>query len=255
MSECLGNLGRVRTRHLPFDRLHNLRDLGGYAAVDGRSVAWGRLYRADSLAKLAGADWDRFLALGIRSVIDLRHPWEIDATGRVPESDRFSYINVSIEHRPYDQAEIDPGIDPWRFLADRYAEVATDGVVEIRQAIEMIATGGAPVMFHCSSGKDRTGLLAALVLTLLGVDEADIVADFALTDRAADRQVADWRAAHPDRALHWPAYGRAPAAVMQLALADLAREHGSVRRYLDRHMGIPDHIVTSLRHRYLTPRA
>jgi protein-tyrosine phosphatase len=174
-------------RHIQFEHLHNFRDLGGYRTQDGRTVGWGRVYRSDSLAKLRGADWDRFLDLGVRTVIDLRYPWEIAAKGRVPEDDALAYLNLSVEHRPYDQAEIDPEVDPWRYLADRYAEVALDGAEELRRALEVIACGDGPVVFHCASGKDRTGLLAALVLALVGVAEDDIVADFALTERNGPR--------------------------------------------------------------------
>ncbi|MER5729682.1 tyrosine-protein phosphatase [Streptomyces sp. NPDC002138] len=239
-------------RHIEFERLHNFRDLGGYRTADGRAVAWGRLYRADSLGKLAGDDWERFLGLGVRTVIDLRYPWEIDAKGRIPEVGRFAYANLSIEHRPYDQAEIDPALDPWRYLADRFAEVAEDGVEEIRQAIELIADGPGPAVFHCTSGKDRTGLVAALVLTLLGVSEEQILADFALTELATARLADDWRAAHPDRTLNWPAYGRAPAEIMELVLADLTARHGSVRAYLTDRVGITDATTTRLRTRLLS---
>ncbi|MGY4393395.1 tyrosine-protein phosphatase [Streptomyces sp. TE12347] len=140
-------------RHVEFERLHNFRDLGGYRSADGRTVRWGTLYRADSLGKLVGGDRERFLKLGIRTVIDLRYPWEIEAKGRVPEADRFRYVNLSIEHRPYDQAEIDPDIDPWRYLADRFAEVTEDGADEIRQVLEELAQAPGPAVFHCTSGQ------------------------------------------------------------------------------------------------------
>ncbi|MFI5983940.1 tyrosine-protein phosphatase [Streptomyces sp. NPDC051555] len=239
-------------RHIEFDRLHNFRDLGGYRTADGSTLGWGRLYRADSLGKLAGDDWERFLGLGIRTVIDLRYPWEIDAKGRVPEVDRFAYANFSIEHRPYDQAEIDPGVDPWRYLADRFAEVAEDGVDEIRRAIELIAADPGPTVFHCTSGKDRTGLIAALVLTHLGVPEEQVLADFALTELATARLADDWRAAHPDRTLNWPSYGRAPAEVMELVLADLSARHGSVDAYLTDRVGITTATTAALRARLLS---
>ncbi|MFG2664787.1 tyrosine-protein phosphatase [Streptomyces sp. NPDC048387] len=240
-------------RHIPFARLHNFRDLGGYRSADGRTVARGVLYRADSLGKLdtAHGDWDRFLGLGIRTVIDLRYPWEIEAKGRIPEPERFSYANLSIEHRPYDQAAIDPALDPWRYLADRFAEVAEDGVEEIRRAVELIADGPGPAVFHCTSGKDRTGLIAALLLTLLDVDEEQILADFALTELATARLVADWHAAHPDRTLLWPSYGRAPAEVMALVLADLTSRYGSPSGYLTGTVGITPATVTRLRERFL----
>ncbi|MFD9220652.1 tyrosine-protein phosphatase [Streptomyces sp. NPDC060064] len=239
-------------RHIPFERLHNFRDLGGYSTADGHTVRWGRLYRSDSLAKLDGADLDRFLALEVRTVIDLRYPWEIEARGRVPDREGLSYVNLSVEHRPYDQAAIDPGVDPWRFLADRYAEVALDGAKELRQALEVIASNtSGPLVFHCASGKDRTGLLAALVLALIGVAEDDIAADFALTELATDRLIADWRAAHPERTLTWPGYGRAPEEIMRLFLADLSATYGSVYDYAVRHLGVDDHLIEQLRTRLL----
>ncbi|MEU7854984.1 tyrosine-protein phosphatase [Nonomuraea sp. NPDC049141] len=240
-------------RHIAFERLHNFRDLGGYRARDGRTVRWGRLYRSDSLAKLRGDDWRRFLDLGVRTVIDLRYPWEIARRGRVPESDGLVYHNLSIEHQPYDQAELGPDIDTARFLADRYAEIALDGVEELRLALEVIAADdSAPLVMHCAAGKDRTGLLAALVLSLLGVDEETIVEDFALTGLATDRLVADWRAAHPDRTLKWPGYGQAPGEVMRLCLAELAAGHGSVRDYAVTRLGVDDKLITALREQYLS---
>ncbi|MEV7614884.1 tyrosine-protein phosphatase [Streptomyces sp. NPDC089799] len=242
-------------RHVDFGNLHNFRDLGGYRTRDGRTVRWGRLYRADSLGKLAGpgaeADRERFAALGVRTVIDLRYPWEIEAKGRVPEAEGLAYHNCSIEHRPYDQAEIDPGLDPWRYLADRFAEVAEDGTAELREALEVIADGDAPQVFHCASGKDRTGLLAALVLALLGVDEDTIAADFALTELATARLVADWHAAHPGRELRWPSYGRAPEEVIRLFLADLTAVHGSVHGYATARLGVDEQLLDRLRKRLL----
>ncbi|MFJ9339991.1 tyrosine-protein phosphatase [Streptomyces sp. NPDC101733] len=238
-------------RHIDFIHLHNFRDLGGYRTEDGRTLAWGALYRADSLGKLTGADWDRFLALGVRTVIDLRYPWEIEAKGRIPEPERFAYANLSIEHRPYDQAEIDPDTDPWRYLADRFAEVAEDGTEEIRRAVELIADGPGPTVFHCTSGKDRTGLIAALVLTLLGVSEEQVLDDFALTELATEGLAADWRAAHPGRVMRWPSYGRAPATVMALVLADLTTRYGSPSAYLAGPVGITPDTTARLRARLL----
>ncbi|MFE5541691.1 tyrosine-protein phosphatase [Streptomyces sp. NPDC056492] len=254
-----GTRTSAHRRHIDFDRLHNFRDLGGYRSADGRTVAWGVLYRSDSLGKLAGAgagagagaDWERFLGLGIRTVIDLRYPWEIEAKGRVPEPERFTYANLSIEHRPYDQAAIDPGVDPWRYLADRFAEVTEDGADEIRQAIELIAAGPGPAVFHCTSGKDRTGLIAAFVLTLLGVSEEEILADFALTELATARLTADWHAANPGRVMRWPSYGRAPAQILSLVLADLATRYGSPAGYLATRAGITPATAARLRDRLL----
>ena len=243
---------RVR-RHIPFECLHNFRDLGGYRAADGREVGWGRLFRSDSLGKLQGKDRDRSLALGIRTVIDLRYPWEIERSGRVPHHPGLAYYNLSIEHRPYDQAGLDQSVEPARFLADRYAEVWHDGVNELRRALEIIASDTAPVVFHCHSGKDRTGLLAMLVLALVGVDEDDIVADFTLTELATEHLVAEWHANYPDLTLKWPAYGRAPAEIMRLFLADLNTRYESVYGYAAMRLGIDDDFMAALRNQLLQP--
>ncbi|PKV89297.1 protein-tyrosine phosphatase [Streptomyces sp. TLI_146] len=241
-------------RHIEFERLHNFRDLGGYRTEDGLAVRWGRLYRSDSLGKLAGEDWERFLGLGVRTVIDLRYPWEIEGKGRVPEHASLAYRNLSIEHRPYDQASLGADVETGRFLADRFLEVAHDGVEELREALRTIAApDSGPLVFHCASGKDRTGLLAALVLALLGVPEGVIVEDFTLTELATDRLIADWRAANPGREITWPGYGRAPAAIMRLFLADLSARHGSVRGYATELLGVDEELVAALRAGLLEP--
>ncbi|SDI66704.1 protein-tyrosine phosphatase [Actinokineospora alba] len=235
-------------RHIDFARLHNFRDVGGYATADGRTVRWGQLYRSDSLSKLGTDDWDRFAELGIRTVIDLRYPWEIDRAGRVPHYDGLEYHNLSIEHRPYDQPSLTPTVDPGPYLADRFAEVAEDGTAELHQALTLLAAPNAgPTVIHCASGKDRTGLLAALVLTLLGVAEEDVVADFALTERATTRLIDDWKAAHPDQTLTWPGYGQAPAQTMTLFLANLATRHGSVLSYAQTQLTADDALLNGLR--------
>lgn len=240
-------------RHLPFTRLHNFRDLGGYRTVHGDQLRWGKLYRSDSLAKLAGDDLGRFRELGIRTVIDLRYQSEIDMRGRIPHDDSLTYHHLSIEHRPYDQAAQTADVEAARYLADRYLEVAHDGAVEIRQTLEILAgEDNAPAVFHCASGKDRTGLIAALVLSLTGVSEEDIVADFALTGLATERLIGDFKAFNPGRELVWPGFGTAPAAVMEIFLAELKSQHGSVRAYAARHLGLDSSVVGALRRNLLT---
>ncbi|MER6677554.1 tyrosine-protein phosphatase [Streptomyces sp. NPDC000983] len=227
--------GRIR-----FDALHNFRDLGGCRTVDGRRVRPGRLYRADSLGKLREGteDWSRFLALGVRTVIDLRHPWEIEARGRVPDHPSLTYRNLGIEHRPYDQAALTADVAAGPYLAERYMEVAEDGTAEIRQALELIAESKDPLVFHCASGKDRTGQLAALILTLLDVPEPTITEDFARTNRATKALLADWTTRNNNQPPTWPAYAQAPTEVMTLYLAAMKTRYGSIDAYVSDQLGL-----------------
>ncbi|MFJ4437878.1 tyrosine-protein phosphatase [Streptomyces sp. NPDC088923] len=243
-------------RHLAFGRLHNFRDLGGYRAAGGQLTRSRVLYRSDNLAKLhepaAAADRERFDALGIRTVVDLRYDWEIARGGRVPEREGLAFHHISIEHRPWDQAATGPLPDPWRYLADKLGEILADGGEEIAEVIGVLAREEGPAVFHCASGKDRTGIIAALVLTLLGVDRDTVAADFALTEHATAGLRADWSARNEGRAPGWEHYGRAPEAVIRHLLDDLDRDHGGVAAYVAAH-GVPETTVAALRARFLVP--
>ncbi|TYB56378.1 tyrosine-protein phosphatase [Nonomuraea sp. PA05] len=239
-------------RHIEFTNLCNFRDVGGYAAKDGRTVRWQRLYRADSLGWLAGDDLTTFRELRVRSVIDLRHPYEVEKAGRVPESEGQHYQNLPIEGRRWDTAAYSDELGVARYLADRYLEVTEDGVENLRIALETIAkAGNAPVVVHCAAGKDRTGVLTALVLSLTGVGDDDIVADYALTGLATERFVADWTRRHPDAPL-WPGFGLAPAEAMRLFLTDLTARHGSAEAYVTRVLRLSPAAIAELRGHLLT---
>ena len=246
-------------RHIPFDALHNFRDLGGYTTPDGRRVRPGLLYRADSLGKLRQGteDWTRFLSLDVRTVVDLRHPWEIEKRGRVPEDASFSYHNLSIEHRPYNQPALPPELDPGPYLAERYMEVAEDGTKELRRALELVvaaAESAEPLVFHCASGKDRTGQLAALVLSLLGIPDETIIEDYSLTELATAAMLAAWTA-REGHAPTWLGFGRAPATVMRNYLAAMNARYGSIETYVTRELSLDaSELASRLRTSLLEPR-
>ena len=239
-------------RHIQFTNLCNFRDVGGYATRDGRTVQWQRLYRADSLGWLAGDDLPTFRALRVRTVIDLRHPYEVEKAGRVPESEGQLYQNLPIEGRRWETAVFSEEVGVERYLADRYLEVTEDGVENLRTALETIARAdNAPIVIHCAAGKDRTGLLTALILSLAGVSEDDIVADYALTGLATERFIRDWRGRHPDAPL-WPGFGLAPAEAMRFFLTDLAQRHGSIERYVTHVLQVSPDAIGELRDHLLT---
>ena len=234
-------------RNLSFSSTYNFRDVGGYAGLDGRTVRWRRLFRADSLHRLEGADWETFTALGVRTVIDLRRPLEVEEFGRVAEHEGLDYRNVVLEHVDWKDVPHPEDIVHERWLADRYLNFAEDGRAALSTALSIIADpGAAPVVVHCMAGKDRTGVTCALALALAGVSDEDIAADYALTTTSMQSLVAYLRETNPAAVEGQEHMFDSPAEAMVMFLADLRAAHGSVEDYV-RAIGIKDEQVAALR--------
>ena len=227
----------LRPRRIALERVFNFRDLGGYPAGE-RTVRWGKLYRADGIHRIEGFDLARVASLGIRTVVDLRTRGELDEHGRCPvDGLSAAYHHLPLLERVWDRELLDSERDAVQFLAGRYLDMLDEGVSSIVKAITMIAEPEhLPLVFHCSAGKDRTGVLAAILLSLLGVADTDIAADYALS-RPAMQELAEWvRAERPDAyesmAAQPPAFLDAPPLAMRLFL-DLARaEYGPLSGHL-----------------------
>jgi len=182
------------TRLLPLIGAYNFRDLGGYPTVDGRFTRWGRLYRSDTLHELTGDDLELLRGIGLTSVIDLRTKGEVERSGRgVLGSEPIRYLNVSIlpEEGGENQAAPATRIDAvsGRYLS--YLEVGKSAFVE--SFAVMADPDNYPLVFHCQAGKDRTGVLAALLLSCLGVGRPAIVDDYVLTATRMDLILARLR--------------------------------------------------------------
>jgi protein tyrosine/serine phosphatase len=242
-----------------FSTVFNFRDLGGYPTTDGRSLRWGQVYRADGLWRLSDTDVQRFAGLGVRTVIDLRRPDELSADGRVADSLGLDYHNVNFHAAPWPEHDLGPDDMP-RYLADRYADMADGGLTTtnpIGMALRLLARDAAvPLVFHCAAGKDRTGVLAALTLSVLGVDDDVIADDYALSAEAERRFHAWRRDTSLDEAVedgHAPAWvlNPCPREAMLFFLVELRERHGSLRAYLER-AGMTDADLGALRERLLT---
>ncbi|MFF5171325.1 tyrosine-protein phosphatase [Micromonospora sp. NPDC000089] len=234
-------------RRIPFSAMFNFRDVGGYPGHDGRTVRWGRLYRSDSPHRLDGADLDAFTALGVRTVIDLRRPSEVERDGRVPERDGLAYRHVHPEHADWGQHRYHPEMDLARWLADRYADLAETGTAGLAEAVGLIAdSANAPVLVHCLAGKDRTGIVCALTLSVLGVSDPDIAEDYALSSEAGERFSAWVAETMPEAEQPPQPFLSAPAEAMILFLDGLRERHGSIEDYL-RHTGVTDAQLDALR--------
>ncbi|MEU8656811.1 tyrosine-protein phosphatase [Actinoplanes philippinensis] len=240
------------SRSLPFTKAYNFRDVGGYAGLDGRRVRWRRLFRADSLHRMREADGEAFAALGIRTVIDLRREFEVQKFGRVPEEHGVDYRNLVIRHVDWEEIAHTDDILHERWLADRYLNFAEDGREGIAGSLRVIADpAAAPVVVHCMAGKDRTGTVCALTLSLLGVSDEDIATDYALTT-AAMRPLTEYLLRTSPEAVKGNEHMfDSPAEAMLLFLNDLRALHGSVEAYV-RDIGLTDDELHSLRSHMLT---
>lgn len=239
-------------RLLGFSATYNFRDVGGYAGLDGRTVRWRRLFRSDSLHRLGEADADAFAQLGVRTVLDLRRPFEIERYGRVAERYGLDYHNPVIKHVDWDEVDHPSDAMHERWIADRYLNFAEDGRDGILTSLRVIADPSrAPVIVHCMAGKDRTGTVCALVLSLLGVSDEDIAADYALTTTAMQRLTEYLMEKHPSSVLGNEHMFDSPEEAMLLFLADLRALHGSVAAYV-REIGLTDTEIASMRGHLLT---
>ena len=236
------------TRSYPFSTTFNFRDVGGYTGLDGRTVRWPRLFRSDSLHRLDQADEAAFRELGVRSVIDLRRPHEITRDGRVPEHFGLEYHHIHPEHPEWEDTPFEgSGLTNARWMADRYRDMVTTGAEGWGRALSVIAEdSAAPVVVHCVAGKDRTGIVIALTLGLLGVADDDIIADYSLSTEASERFSAYVKSTWAGTGAYpTPFFGSHPDTIAAF-LSELREWYGSVEDYA-RHAGVSPAAVTAMR--------
>jgi protein-tyrosine phosphatase len=242
-------------RHISFEACFNFRDLGGYETVDGRRVGRGAVFRSDALHRLTDTDLELALGLGLRTIIDLRSSAELEEDGRFRHADDVAFHHLplfeqdALPFKPFEphDPEPPPGVD--------YAAIAMSGRASIAAALRVIAEDDHAVVFHCAAGKDRTGIVAALVLSSLGVPDESIAADYHLSESAVGAWCAWAEVNAPEMAaemMTFPAWARrAPMPVMQAFLRILRERYGSIEGYLT-NASVEHTVLDALRARLLT---
>jgi protein-tyrosine phosphatase len=229
-------------RHLPLDGTRNVRDVGGYPAANGRQTRWRTLLRSDELTGLPEHAQRQLLEMGLRQVIDLRWPEELE---RSPNVFRGS---PGVRYRSVPLLADDP--TPHAGLAGMYRHVLDARGPQLAEvACALLEADGLPAIIGCAAGKDRTGVTIALLLDLVGVPTDVILADYALSagyfaDPVTRIDPSDWR--HPALEVD------SPPEFMASALEHLHRSHGGSRALLRRE-GIPEADIDRLVERLTEP--
>ena len=219
----------------------NFRDLGGYPAAPGTRTRWRTFFRADGLGELTETDLDVVRDLGIRTVIDLRSGDELERSRFDVDAHPVAFFHFPFIEELPDAEEFQrrPGL-----LGTQYLDMVTGAGPQILGALEVLAQPEAlPAVFHCTAGKDRTGVLSAIVLSLLGVDEPTVVADYALSGVAMRALRAKLVRKYPegrDTIENMDEVFSADPAQMEQLLDYVRAEHGSVEAYVDGLGGGPD---------------
>ena len=219
-------------RRVPFAGALNFRDIGGYPA-DAGTTRWRAVYRSDSLHYLTDADLAAFDALGVTTVYDLRRPNEI-ASFPGPRD----HVRLEIPSRDVAEsaASLQTRTDGEAWLAAEYRSMLATAAPAFGRLLARLADDdGLPAVVHCLGGKDRTGMVIALLLSAVGVDRGTVLDDYELTSRCQVARVPEVVEAFIRLGIGRPA-GEAimstPRWTMAQALRELDQEHGGVRQYL-----------------------
>ena len=247
-------------RVIPLEGGTNFRDLGGYATQGGGRTRWGLVFRSAALHRLTDRDLAATARLGLRVVYDLRADAEREvAPSRLPGGVRCEWMPIEgAASRTKELTDL--------VLEGRLAEVPLDFLERIYEAMAEFAaptfgrllTGladpeGSPALIHCTAGKDRTGVCAALLLSVLGVETPSILDDYELSAaHYTDVQVARSRQQLDEAGIdieRFRAVFGAPRHALASLLATLRERHGSIERYLEREAGVAPEVFDALRAR------
>ena len=246
------------TRALAWDGCLNVRDLGGMALPGGGHTRYGSLVRSDNVRKLTDEGWRALAGHGVVRIVDLRWPEELDEDP--PRDVKVDVVHISLLGEldvdfKDDIADYMAAGDPAGYWASSYTQILDAFQANFGRVLAAVADApGGAVVFHCAGGKDRTGLVTALLLRLAGVSIGDIADDYALSEANLDRGPRTWIESAPDETVRAQRVfmQQTPAAAMVRTLEQLEKRWGGVRPYL-RAAGLTDAQLERLEARLAPP--
>lgn len=178
------------SRYVDFKKTTNFRDIGGLQTIDGKTIKSGKIYRSDNLSKLRKSEFLRFNSLEIENVIDLRTIAEAkEKQDNLPNS--VAYFSMPIVSDQGDlmgqmkekvlRGEVSEE-ESKELMKEFYSKIVTENIPLLREVIFKIITSEKPILYHCSAGKDRTGIVTALLFSIANVDRATIVDEYLLSN-------------------------------------------------------------------------
>ncbi len=237
----------------------NVRDLGGLPTEDGRRTRLGGVVRADNIRKLTDDGWRALAEHGVQRIVDLRWPEELAQDE--PRDVDIDVVHVSVLGETFDEeyvAELDAHLRSVDDVADHYAWSYVDFLERYRgqfgQAFAAVADADGTVLVHCMGGKDRTGIVSALLLRVAGVPHEAIGEDYAVTSANLEPSTSKWVPAitDPVERAKWEKLRDTPADAMVRVVREIEERYGDVASYL-RAAGLSDAQVERLRGRLVAP--
>ena len=252
---------------LPFAGGNNFRELGGYLADEGKHVRWGQIYRGIPTGKLTGEADRRLLdSLGLRLILDLRSSGEAKKEpDYVPDGARLVQIcglcaedGAEIAFAPGDIEKLMQTAEEGESISQRLYRRMLTGNKAFKELFRALEAGETPILFHCSAGKDRTGVAAMLILLALGASDEVICADFEQTNACRKAEIdavlaehAAEIAADPACRVRYYAMAGVDPAAAPFVLDTIRRKFGSAENYLETEYGLTPARLMRLRRMYL----
>jgi protein-tyrosine phosphatase len=239
-------------RHLDLEGASNFRDLGGYRTSDGRVVRWRQIFRSNHLGHLTAADTDIVRAVGLRSAFDLRGREERTAAACGLEEITVHPLPIEPTVVAALRARLATGSlsssDAREIMRESYRSYVRLNTHSFRALFAHLLRDHAPLVIHCTAGKDRTGFACALVLHALGVPDDVIAEDYLLTNRLYRRDPASATDLPEDVR---EAIGSVEASYLAAAFEAIHADYGGLDFYLKEGLGLGESERANLKDRYL----